>query len=98
MATAYVVCMGSEVPVTEARARFAELVNRVGYGHERITLTKHGKPLVTLVPADSTLDDEHTEGTVLDLASTATPSTAHSYSLVARGPQAPQGGSTGSGS
>lgn len=84
--------MESEIPVTEARARFSELVNRVGYGHERITLTRHGKPLVTLVSADANPapDDEQAEGAVLDLSSRATPSTPDSYSLIARGPQAPQ--------
>lgn len=85
--------MESEIPVTEARARFSELVNRVGYGHERITLTRHGRPLVTLVPAEANPapDVEQAEETVLDLASRATPSTSNSYSLIARGPQAPRG-------
>jgi len=85
--------MESEIPVTEARARFSELVNRVGYGHERITLTRHGKPLVTLVPAEAEPvgDDEPAETTVLDLASRSTSSTGDAYTLVARGPHAPQG-------
>lgn len=85
--------MDSEIPVTEARSRFSELVNRVGYGHERITLTRHGKPLVTLIPAeaDSASDDEPAETTVLDLAARATSATPNSYTLMARGPQAPQG-------
>ena len=45
--------MSSEIPVTEARAQFSELVNRVGFGKERIILTRHGKPLVALVPAEN---------------------------------------------
>ena len=49
-------CMSSEIPVTEARAQFSELVNRVGFGKERIILTRHGRPLVALVPAED-LDD-----------------------------------------
>src|SRR5689334_9339463 len=40
-----------EVPVTQARAEFADLVNRVVYGGERIVVTRHGKPIVALVPA-----------------------------------------------
>jgi prevent-host-death family protein len=40
-----------EIPVTQARAEFAELLNRVVYGGERVVLTRHGKPLVALVPA-----------------------------------------------
>ncbi|MEU6998813.1 type II toxin-antitoxin system Phd/YefM family antitoxin [Nonomuraea sp. NPDC046570] len=43
--------MAEEIPVTQARADFAELVNRAGYGGERIVMTRHGKPIVALVPA-----------------------------------------------
>jgi prevent-host-death family protein len=43
--------MAREIPVTQARAELAELVNRVGYGGERVVLTRHGKPLAALVPA-----------------------------------------------
>ncbi|GAA4563098.1 type II toxin-antitoxin system Phd/YefM family antitoxin [Planotetraspora kaengkrachanensis] len=43
--------MEEEIPVTQARAVFAELVNRVAYGGERIVMTRHGKPIVALVPA-----------------------------------------------
>jgi prevent-host-death family protein len=43
--------MPAEIPVTQARADFAELVNRVGYGGERVVMTRHGKPLVALVSA-----------------------------------------------
>ena len=44
--------MSDEIPVTEARAQFSELVNRVGFGKERIVLSRHGKPLVALIPAE----------------------------------------------
>jgi prevent-host-death family protein len=44
--------MAHEVPVTQARAEFAELINRVVYGGERVVVTRHGKPLVALVSAD----------------------------------------------
>lgn len=57
--------------MTEARAQFAELINRVGYGKERIVLTRHGKPLVALVPAESLSEDQAAGGTVLDLTSQA---------------------------
>ncbi|WP_405735794.1 type II toxin-antitoxin system Phd/YefM family antitoxin [Streptomyces sp. NBC_01537] len=43
--------MAHEVPVTQARAELAELINRVVYGGERVVLTRHGKPLVALVSA-----------------------------------------------
>jgi len=40
------------LPVTEARDRFAELVNRAAYGKERLVLGRRGKPLVALVPVE----------------------------------------------
>lgn len=40
-----------EVSVTEARARFAELVDQVRYRGEGVLLTKSGKPAAALVPA-----------------------------------------------
>lgn len=68
--------MTKEVPVTEARAAFSELINRVGYGGERIILTRHGKPLVALVPASEAGDEPPRPAeetiTVLDVASTTT--------------------------
>jgi prevent-host-death family protein len=45
------VTMAHEIPVTQARAEFAELINRVVYGNERVVVTRHGKPLVALVSA-----------------------------------------------
>jgi prevent-host-death family protein len=45
--------MAYEIPVTQARAEFADLINRVVYGGERVVVTRHGKPIVALVaPAD----------------------------------------------
>jgi antitoxin YefM len=44
--------MVPEIPVTQARDELAELVNRVAYGHERITLTRHGKVVAGLVPPE----------------------------------------------
>lgn len=42
-----------EVPrltVSEAREEFAELVNRVAYGHERVRLARRGREIAALVP------------------------------------------------
>lgn len=59
-----------EIPVTEARAQFAELINRVGYGGEEIVLTRHGKPLVALVPATALRSQQNSpDEQVLDLTS-----------------------------
>jgi prevent-host-death family protein len=44
--------MNSEVPVTEARDELADLINRVAYGHERIILTRHSKPVACIVPPE----------------------------------------------
>lgn len=43
--------MAYEIPVTQARAALADLINRVVYGRERVVVTRHGKPLVALVSA-----------------------------------------------
>jgi prevent-host-death family protein len=40
------------MPVAEARGRFADLVSRVAYRGERVVITRHGKPLAALIPAD----------------------------------------------
>ncbi|MEV6960631.1 type II toxin-antitoxin system Phd/YefM family antitoxin [Streptomyces sp. NPDC051207] len=54
--------MAYEIPVTQARAELADLINRVVYGGERVVVTRHGKPLVALVSA-ADLDrlEEHRE-------------------------------------
>lgn len=38
--------------VSEARGDFAEVVNRVHYGHERVVITRRGKAVAALVSAD----------------------------------------------
>jgi prevent-host-death family protein len=43
--------MTHDVPVTQARAQLADLINRVVYGGEHVVLTRHGRPLVGLVSA-----------------------------------------------
>jgi prevent-host-death family protein len=35
-----------------AREEFAEVLNRVAYGKERIVLHRHGKPLVAIIPVE----------------------------------------------
>lgn len=36
--------------IAEAKKHFSEIINRVSYGKERITITKRGKPLAMIVP------------------------------------------------
>jgi prevent-host-death family protein len=38
------------VTVSDARQAFADLVNRVAYGNERITVARHGRDIVAIVP------------------------------------------------
>lgn len=40
------------VPVAEARGRFADLLSKVAYRGERALITRHGKLLAALIPAD----------------------------------------------
>lgn len=54
--------MAYEIPVTQARAELADLINRVVYGDERVVVTRHGKPLVALVSADDLRLLEQIEG------------------------------------
>jgi prevent-host-death family protein len=40
------------VPATEFKAKCLELMDRVAEGRETYVITKHGKPVAKLVPAD----------------------------------------------
>jgi len=40
------------IPVSEAREQLADLVNRVAYGRERITLGRRGKKIAAIVSAE----------------------------------------------
>ncbi|MEU3737956.1 MULTISPECIES: type II toxin-antitoxin system Phd/YefM family antitoxin [unclassified Streptomyces] len=70
--------MAYEIPVTQARAELADLINRVVYGGERVVVTRHGKPLVALVSAAdlerlealAAADDEQVVSSVSSLGST----------------------------
>ncbi|MEU2624383.1 type II toxin-antitoxin system Phd/YefM family antitoxin [Streptomyces sp. NPDC007157] len=72
--------MAYEIPVTQARAELAELINRVVYGGERVVVTRHGKPLVALVSAADLerLEElsEAAEGQVVSAVSAVRESTA----------------------
>jgi prevent-host-death family protein len=72
--------MAYEIPVTQARAEFADLVNRVVYGTERVVLTRHGKSIVALVSAadlerlealDALDDDQRRPAAVVRLSTDA---------------------------
>ena len=93
MYRAYPDRVNQEIPVTEARAQLSELINRVGFGKERIVLTRHGKPLVALVPAE--ILEELDEGvaatpTMLDISSQASNHGPTHLTIAAQGPAGPQ--------
>lgn len=76
--------MAYEIPVTQARAELADLINRVVYGGERVVVTRHGKPLVALVSAADLerlealpdADEEQVISSVSSLRSTSSPSSS----------------------
>ncbi len=65
--------MTYEIPVTQARAELAELMNRVVYGGERVVVTRHGRPIAGLVSAADLRrleeESEHTEEGVISTVS-----------------------------
>lgn len=42
----------ASMPVSKARGEFAEIINRVAYGGERILIERRGKGVAALVPAE----------------------------------------------
>ncbi|MGC9544613.1 type II toxin-antitoxin system Phd/YefM family antitoxin [Streptomyces sp. UG1] len=81
--------MAYEIPVTQARAELAELINRVVYGGERVVVTRHGKPLVALVSA-SDLERLEKLGASAELAEEQVISAVSSVREVASVPREPQ--------
>lgn len=41
-----------EITTAEARKNMSELLNRAAYGKERFVVTRHGNPLVAIVPLE----------------------------------------------
>ena len=48
-----------EVSVAEAKKHLSDLLGRVVYRGERITISKRGKPMPILVPATEPIVEEH---------------------------------------
>lgn len=40
------------INTNQARKEFADNINRVAYGHERLTVTRHGKPVAAIISVD----------------------------------------------
>ncbi len=91
--------MAYEIPVTQARAELADLINRVVYGGERVVVTRHGKPLVALVSAadlqrleecEQATEDQPVIGTVSHVGEVSSaPAEQRNFGITAqyRGPQ-----------
>lgn len=47
------------VSVAQAKLRFADLLGRVAYGKERVTITRRGRPMAVLVPPDQAGGGRH---------------------------------------
>jgi prevent-host-death family protein len=41
-----------DISIADLRARLGDLVSRVSYKHDRIVITKHGKPVAALISAE----------------------------------------------
>jgi prevent-host-death family protein len=40
------------IGVSDARQDFADLVNRAAYGHERVLVSRRGRPIAAIVPIE----------------------------------------------
>lgn len=47
------------VSVAEAKQHLADLLGRVAYGHERVTITRRGKPMAILIPPHQGDEQRH---------------------------------------
>lgn len=75
-----------EITVTEARAQLSDLVSQVAFGGQSVVLTRHGKPLVALVPAATVLGEsalEAPDGPVVIDVTSRHDETAHGYTIAA---------------
>ncbi len=47
-----ILVMSNVLPLAEVKAKFSEMVDRVEYQHDRITITRNGRPAAVLMGAD----------------------------------------------
>lgn len=48
-----------QIGVAQAKLRFGDLLGRVAYGKEHVTITRRGKPMVVLVPPEEVRGHGH---------------------------------------
>jgi len=51
--------MMAHVSVAEAKQHLADLLGRVAYGKERVTITRWGKPMAVLIPPEQASARRH---------------------------------------
>lgn len=49
----------THVSVAQAKLHFADLLGRVAYGKERVTITRRGRPMAILVPPEEASGGRH---------------------------------------
>ena len=49
----------STISVAEAKQHLADLLGRVAYGKERVTITRRGRPMAVLVPPEQAGQRQH---------------------------------------
>jgi prevent-host-death family protein len=54
-----VIMVNKQFSVAEAKKHFSEILSRVAYGREHITILKRGKPFATIVPPHETPEENH---------------------------------------
>ena len=63
--------MSDVLPLAEVKARFSEMVDRVEHQHDRITVTRNGRPAAVLMSADDLAALEDTLDLLSDPAAMA---------------------------
>lgn len=63
--------MSNVLPLAEVKAKFSEMVDRVEREHDRITVTRNGRPAAVLVSADELAALEDTLDLLSDPAARA---------------------------
>ena len=66
-----ILVMSDTLPLAEVKAKFSEMVDRVEHHHDRITVTRNGRPAAVLMSADDLAALEDTLDLLSDPAALA---------------------------
>jgi len=56
--------MSQTYTLTEAKAKLSELISRVHFGNEKVTITRKGKAVAVVFPITETVDEGAEEGLI----------------------------------